>query len=440
MPRPAKSQRLNVWMNGELVGHWDLTSQGRHHFRYVQSWLDTPATRPLSLSMPLRAANLTYSDSRVNAFFDNLLPESPEIRRRMQTQFGTPSTEAFDLLTAIGRDCAGAVQLLAPEVEPKNIKRIESERLSERDIEEFLRQTVTGTTLGQHGDIPFRISLAGVQEKTALLWHNGRWHRPVGTTPSTHIFKLPIGHATHFNVDLSSSIENEWLCAQIVRAYGLPIADCEMATFGKQRVLIVERFDRRLASNGKWWLRLPQEDMCQATGTSPGKKYESEGGPGILEIMSLLLGAADPLEDRRTFFKSQIVFWTLCAIDGHAKNFSIAIKPRGEYSLTPLYDVISAYPVIGGSKGKIPEQEVRMAMALHGKDRHYHWAKILRRHWIDTARACDFSEFVESLIGEVVSQTPSVIQKVSKLLPAKFPAAVADPILKGLERGAKRLT
>jgi serine/threonine-protein kinase HipA len=375
----------------------------------------------------------------VSAFFDNLLPESAEIRRRMQTEFGTPSTEAFDLLTAIGRDCAGAVQLLAPDAEPKNIKRIEGKPLSDGGIEDLLRQTVTGTTLGQRGDTPFRISLAGVQEKTALLWHNGRWHLPLGATPSTHIFKLPIGQATHFNVDLSTSIENEWLCAQIVRAYGLSIAHCEMATFKKQRVLIVERFDRRLASNGKWWLRLPQEDMCQATGTPPGKKYEPEGGPGIVEIMSLLLGAAEPLEDRRAFFKSQIVFWVLCAIDGHAKNFSIAIKPHGEYSLAPLYDVISAYPVIGGSKGKIPEQKVRVAMALHGKNRHYRWANILPRHWFDTARACDFSPFVESLIDEVVKQTPNVIQKVSKSLPAKFPAAVADPIFKGLERSAKRL-
>ncbi|MFL6712506.1 MAG: type II toxin-antitoxin system HipA family toxin [Sulfurifustis sp.] len=427
-------------MNGELVGHWDIASRGRHEFRYAPSWLDAPATRPLSLSMPLQASSLRHSDDRVNAFFDNLLPESPEIRRRLQARFGTPSTNAFDLLAEIGRDCVGAVQLLPPDDEPKNLKRIEGKPLREKDVEQFLRRTVAMPTLGQQDDTPFRISLAGVQEKTALLWHNGRWHLPLGATPSTHIFKLPIGHATHFNVDLSASIENEWLCAQIVRAYGLRIAQCEMATFGDQRVLIVERFDRRLASNGRWWLRLPQEDMCQATGTPPGQKYESDGGPGIREIMSLLLGAGDSLADRRIFFKAQIVFWALCAIDGHAKNFSIAIKPRGEYSLTPLYDVISAYPVVGRSKRQIPEQRVKMAMALRGKNRRYHWATILRRHWFDTARACDFSEFVEPLIGEIVDLTPKVIEKVSKLLTPKFPAAVADPILNGLERAVKRLT
>lgn len=426
-------------MNGELVGHWGITSRGRHEFRYAQSWLDTPTTRPLSLSMPLQAANLHYADNRVVAFFDNLLPENPEILRRIQARFGTSSTDAFDLLTEIGRDCIGAVQLLPPDTVPKNIRRIESEPLREDDIEQLLQHTVAAPTLGQQDDPPFRISLAGTQEKTALLWHNGRWHRPLGATPSTHIFKLPIGQVSKFNVDLSTSIENEWLCAQIIRAYGLPIAGCEMATFGDERVLIVERFDRRLASNRKWWLRLPQEDMCQATGTLPGQKYEADGGPGMRGIMSLLLGARDPFQDRRIFFKTQVLFWALCAIDGHAKNFSIAIGAGGEYSLTPLYDVISAYPVVGRAKKQIPPEKLRMAMAVHGKNRHYHWAKILRRHWFDTARSCDFAEFADPLVAEIIEQTPIVIRTVPKLLPPRFPAAVATSILSGLEQAVRRL-
>ena len=170
-----------------------------------------------------------------------------------------------------------------------------------------------------------------------------------------------------------------------------------------------------------------------------GQKYESDGGPGIREIMSLLLGATDPLQDRRTFFKAQIVFWALCAIDGHAKNFSVAIEAGSRYSLTPLYDVISAYPVVGRAKKQIPREKLRMAMAVRGKNRHYHWAKISRRHWLDTARACDFSEFVGPVIDEIVDQTPIVIRNVSKSLPARFPDAVANPILKGLQRAAKEL-
>lgn len=439
MARPAKSQQLNVWMNGELVGRWHVTAKGRHTFRYVQTWLDAEAARPLSLSMPLRPANLQYADDRVSAFFDNLLPDSRDIRRRIQARFHTSSTNAFDLLAQIGRDCTGAVQLLPPDAEPKNLQRIEGRPLSDGEVARLLRTTVSAPALGQQEDPLFRISLAGTQEKTALLRHRNRWHLPLGATPSTHIFKLPLGKVSNFNVDLSTSVENEWLCAQIIRAYGVPMANCEIANFAGQPVLIVERFDRRLAGNGKWWLRLPQEDMCQATGTPPDKKYEADGGPGIRDIMSLLLGARDPLADRRLFFKAQILFWILCAPDGHAKNFSVAIGARGEFSLTPLYDVISAYPVLGRRKNQMPSDKLKMAMAARGKHRHYHWSKILRRHWVETARTCDFSDFIDPVIAEIVDGTPRVIQNVSKSLPPRFPAAVADAILGGLERAAKQL-
>lgn len=439
MPRPAKRRRLNVWMNGELVGHWDVVAGGRHEFRYARSWLDATATRPLSLSLPLQPADLPYTGERVVTFFDNLLPDNPDIRRRIQARFGTSSSQVFDLLTEIGRDCIGAVQLLPADTKPQHLQRIEGERLTDSEIERLLHRTVAPLTLGQAEDTLFRISLAGMQEKTALLRHNGRWHRPLNATPSTHIFKLPLGQATNLNVDLGTSIENEWLCAQIIRAYGLPIADCEIATFGEQRVLIVERFDRRLASNGKWWLRLPQEDMCQATATPSAQKYEADGGPGAREVMTLLLGARDPLGDRRKFFKALLLFWALAATDGHAKNFSLAIGAGGEYALTPLYDVISAYPALGHGKNKIVPEKLRMSMAVHGRTRHYHWAQMLRRHWIDTARACNFGEFIEPLIAEIVEQTPDVIEQVSQRLPRDFPTSVATPILRGLTKAVRQL-
>ena len=439
MPRLARSQRLNVWMNGELVGHWDVAANGRQEFSYAQPWLDAPMARPLSLSLPLQPANLAFTGPRVTAFFDNLLPDNAEIRRRIQMRFGTSTSEAFDLLAEIGRDCVGAVQLLPADIEPKNIRRIEGERLTDREIAQLLQRTVAAPTLGQAEDDLFRISLAGMQKKTALLRHNGRWYRPLRATPSTHIFKLPLGRVTNVNVDLSASVENEWLCAQIIRGYGLPIANCEMATFGDQRVLIVERFDRRLASNGKWWLRLPQEDMCQATATPPTRKYQADGGPGARDVMTLLLGARDPLPDRRQFFKALILFWALAATDGHAKNFSLAIGAAGEYALTPLYDVISAYPVMGRGKNKIAPEKLRMSMAVHGRTRHYLWSKMLRRHWIDTARACNFGEFIEPLLAEIVQQTPAAIEQVSRRLPDDFPASVATPILRGLDKAVRQL-
>ena len=82
-------------------------------------------------------------------------------------------------------------------------------------------------------------------------------------------------------------------------------------------------------------------------GTPAGAKYESDGGPGIETIMGILANSADAARDRMNFFVTQLVFWVLAAIDGHAKNFSIAHLPGNTYRSTPLYDVLSAHPIIG---------------------------------------------------------------------------------------------
>lgn len=439
MPRPTKVRRLNVWMNGELVGQWTLGPRGMHEFRYAGGWPSSPAARPVSLSMPLQPPDSPYRDDRVEAFFDNLLPDSAEIRRRIQTRFGTRSSAAFDLLTEIGRDCVGAIQLLAPDTEPESLYCIEGDALSDEQVAQALRATVSPTPLGQRDNDAFRISIAGAQEKTAFLRHDGRWHRPRGATPSTHIFKLPLGLIGVQQLDLTTSIENEWLCMQLLRAYDIPAAHCEMARFEDQRVLVVERFDRRLARSRSWWLRLPQEDMCQATATPPGHKYEADGGPGIRDIMSLLLGAREARADRRTFFKAQVLFWMLAAIDGHAKNFSVFIEAGGRFCLTPLYDVLSAYPVMGRRANRLPPQDVRMAMAVSGKNRHYRWSEIMPRHWLATAKTSDFEPEAAPILAQLVERTPAALGLVADAIPSSFPAAVSEPILEGVATAARRL-
>lgn len=440
MPRPSKVRRLAVWMNGEFVGNWTIDAQGQHEFRYEQTWIEAEDARPISLSMPLQPPDTPYRGLMVESFFDNLLPDSVEIRRRVQTRFGARSTSAFDLLFEVGRDCVGAVQLLPPDHPPENLRQIDGEPLDEDGVAEELRAATSSTALGQREGDAFRISIAGAQEKSALLWHLDQWHRPTGTTPTTHIFKLPLGRVGNMQADLSTSVENEWLCLQIVRAFGLPAAACQIADFSDQHVLVVERFDRRLAKGKKWWIRLPQEDMCQATGTPATIRYESDGGPGFSDISALLLGSRNAVADRRTFFKSQVLYWMLCATDGHAKNFSVFIEAYGRFSLTPLYDVISAYPILGSGRNQLAPQKAKMAMAVQGKNRHYKWLEIQPRHWLSTARQAGLETTANEDILHLIDQTPVVADTVSASLPKGFPEHVSGPILDGLLSSAKRLT
>ena len=153
-------------------------------------------------------------------------------------------------------------------------------------------------------------------------------------------------------------------------------------------MLVVPRFDRQPSSDGTWLLRLPQEDLAQVCGIGPDAKYEADGGPGIAEILARLAGSAQAAADRHDFFRTQVLFWMLAAIDGHAKNFSVFIEPRGHFRLTPRYDVLSAYPVLGHGKGKLAPEKVKMAMAVRGTNRHYKWREIRRPHFERTATAC----------------------------------------------------
>ncbi|WP_408889019.1 type II toxin-antitoxin system HipA family toxin [Myxococcus faecalis] len=434
MARPSKTRALDVWMNGECVGRWTV-EQGEHRFDYLDDWSQSPNARPLSLSMPLRPAGEPYRTKVVQPFFDNLLPDSDEIRRRMMSRFGVSSTSSFDLLEEVGRDCVGAVQLLRPDASPPDVRLIQGRPINEAEVGQILARVRT-PTMGAQDDDDFRISLAGAQEKTALLWHDNKWWVPEGTTPTTHIFKLPMASLDSSGIDLSASVENEWLCAQLLRHYGLPCAPCEIKTFAGQRVLVVERFDRRLARDSSWIMRLPQEDFCQVTGTPPGKKYEQHGGPGIREILKVLLGSSTALEDRDEFLRTQFLFWLLCAIDGHAKNFSVFIEAEGRFRLTPRYDVLSAYPLLGRKQNQLSPHKVKMAMAVFGTNRHYKWKEIRMTHWLDTARQCGLGTSARQLFAETLERTPRVIDEVLTSLPRDFPSDVSEPILEGLRKAA----
>src|SRR3569832_680099 len=135
--------------------------------------------------------------------------------------------------------------------------------------------------------------------------------------------------------------------------------------------LVVERFDRQLHSSGRYWLRLMQEDFCQATGTPYTLKYQADGGTGLADIAAVLRGADEPSRDLETLLRSQVLFWMLAATDGHAKNFSIRLLPGGHFRLTPLYDVLSAWPVIGKRANEVPLEKVKLAMALPGERPRY---------------------------------------------------------------------
>lgn len=420
--------KLSILMNGQLVGHLIRNTSGVLTFDYDQTWLDRPQARPISLSLPLVKQH--YEGSVVYNFFDNLLPDDLQIRERIRKKYQIPTTQPFDLLATIGRDCVGAIQVITGDI-PTFKKEIKYHPLTTTELADTLKNFQNAPLGMSNNHEPFRISLAGAQAKMAFLRHNGKWCKPLGTTPTTHIFKLPIGHLDHWGIDLSDSCENEWICSQIANAFNLATAKCEVKTFKDIKVLIVERFDRKIAKDKTWLMRLPQEDMCQVLGISSDNKYQSRQGPGIKTIMDKLLASRKASEDRDNFFRAQVLFWLLAAIDGHAKNFSVFIEPTGHFSLTPLYDILSVHPLMADKR--LQRKDVQMAMALEGKNRHYKWHTAQRRHFIETAHKAYYSvEKAEQILVEMLNQVDDVITKVSRQLPSNFPKNISQPIFDGM--------
>lgn len=423
---------LDVYLNARLVGRLHRSTGGAMEFRYDENWLSWEGALPVSLSLPLREER--YSGDAVITVLDNLLPDDEAVRRRVAERVRAESHSVYDLLSKIGRDCVGALQFLPQGHEPDPADAVEGRRISDDEIARRIR-SLAMTPLGLDEEEAFRISIAGMQEKTAFLHWRGEWHLPHGTTATTHIMKPQIG-VLPSGVDLTQSVENEHLCLRLTAAFGLPGARTEIMDFDGVRVLAVERFDRRW-DQGHRLLRLPQEDCCQALSVPSSLKYDSDGGPGMSDLLNLLQGSDTPSVDRRLFLKSQIVFWLLGATDGHAKNFSVFLRPGSRFSLTPLYDVMSAQPAVDA--GKIRKNQYKFALAV-GDNRHYVMNTILPRHFMQTAENSGVKgTVVEEVCAEVAESAEYAIAEALGSLPADFPEPLVDSIIQGVRARLKRL-
>lgn len=424
MARRKAHAPLNVFINNRLVGRLRKEASGAVRFQYDQTWLDWGPAFAISLSLPMRET--AYSGEAVVAVFDNLLPDSPNVRRRVAERMGAQGADYFSLLAAIGRDCVGAMQFLPDDLPADVEPYVQGEPVSDDEIEAILASLATAP-LGMDKEQEFRISIAGAQEKTALLRLEGQWMRPIGTTPTTHLLKPQLGEIpTAFGpIDMAASVDNEHYCLKLLAAFGLDVADTEIVTFGTRRVLVVKRFDRRWR-NAERLLRLPQEDCCQAMGIPSAQKYQNNGGPGMADILTLLQRSDEPQKDQVDYFKSQILFWLIGATDGHGKNFSVFLKPQGRYSLTPFYDVLSAQPAF--DKRQIPNNTYKLAMSV-GKSRHTRILEVVGRHFVQSGKQAGLGPTLMSkAIADILERAKDAPDKALSLMPGDFAQEVHDSI------------
>ena len=428
MGRKRQGRVLNVYVGASKVGQYSRTSGGATSFLYDPKWLSSERAFPISLSMPL--SDRLWSGEIVSGYFDGLLPDDRTVREKIAAHEHADSAGIFDLLAVIGRDCVGALRFVPEGLGPGDPTEMKYRLVNDDEIATRIA-SLTANPLGIYADDDFRISIAGAQEKTAFLQINSQWQLPLGSTPTSHIFK-PAMKDGPAGADFSDTPWNEWLCLTLCRALGLEAANAEVLIFNGEPVIVVERFDRTWQDGVLY--RLPQEDICQALGVPPMRKYESDGGAGIIEVLAFLNGAIAPYEDRLAFMKAQIVFWLLAAIDGHAKNFSIFLTPGG-YRLTPLYDVMSAAPY-----PEFPVQKIKLAMAIGNKG-YYRLNQIQLRHFYQTGQKAGLrAQDMDSIFSDLAAQMDDAIAEATALAAdAGMPELTSGPIFDGVSKRAAML-
>jgi serine/threonine-protein kinase HipA len=410
---------LVVVLDDTVAGTLTRLPGGRLRFDYRDEYRESRDATPLSLSMPTQVRS--HPDRVVTPWLWGLLPDNEAVLARWARDFHASASSPFSMLaTPIGHDCAGAVRFAAPDAVDEVIGRPgDVTWLTDEDVADRLRELREDATAWLGREFTGQFSLAGAQAKTALLYDDGRWGVPSGSTATSHILKPAVAGLDDHDL-------NEHLCLDAARRAGLVVARTRVARFGEESAIVVDRYDRRLL-DGRL-VRIHQEDICQALSVPPSRKYQNEGGPGPRDVARLFREAMPSrLADEALlrFLDALAWNWLIAGTDAHAKNYSLLLA-GGQVRLAPLYDVASALPY--GTH----EKALRFAMKIGGDYRVFPyrntWPVAARDLGIDPELALERVEELAASAADAFAEaasTPEVVA-LKRPLPARLVDLVAD--------------
>jgi serine/threonine-protein kinase HipA len=246
--------------------------------------------------------------------------------------------------------------------------------------------------------------------------------------PTNRILKPP-------TLGLDDLAYNEHFCLLLARELGMSAAVTRVQHFGDEVAIVVERYDREEIDGT--WVRVHQEDLCQAFGIQPTKKYEVDGGPTVTAIYEILREySTTPDEDCQRFFDAIALNWLLAATDAHGKNYSVLHAVGPQLRLAPLYDVITIlpYPQLNYDKS-------RLAMSIGGERQ---ISAIGAAHWSRLARSLGLdSEYSIDRVRQLATRIPTAVDALNKQahpsdymkgLVARLGDAVTQHVRRCLER------
>ncbi len=395
------TRHLVLWFEQRSVGDFRQLADGRQEFQYHETWCDAIDGFAISLALPRRRE--PFGNRETRAFFGGLLPDD-EVRKRLARHLQVSWHNEFALLAEVGRECAGALALWPPELRPTVPGRQPPQPIDDVALARLLRDLPQRPLLAG-GEL--RLSLAGAQDKIAVVVHGGAIALPPVGMPSTHILKVPIAN-------FAATVANEFFSMQLAAAAGLVTPPTSMRIVDGMPILLVERFDRVRTPDGIVQRR-HQEDFCQALGVPPELKYQAEGGPGLPAIFELLTAHSTRAAlDRLALLQMVFFHFLLGNADAHAKNFSLLLGVD-HVRLAPVYDAMCTlvYPSLSS----------RLAMKI---DKHFEFDEITVEHWEAFARTVGLAPgMVRRRLEELAATLPDLARSVA----ARHPEIADEPIV-----------
>ncbi len=381
---------LNVWNDQRLVGYLWRNTQGLIGFRYEEEWL-AQGGFAVSHTLPVRHEDFAPAEGFAHRFFANLLPEGG-VRDQIARNLKIANTD-FDLLRAIGGECAGALSLLQAEHQPST--EHEYHKLSDNDLAILVARRGQVYTWTTH-ERP-RLSLAGAQNKCPILVKEDTCWLPRKESPSSHILKFEFPHYRHLPA-------YETFTTELARAIDLPVVDIQLLSTADRHYALVKRYDRHNLESGRIG-RLHQEDFCQALGFGHERKYQEDGGPAFADCYRLVRDiSTDPANDLQHLLRWQIFNVLAGNSDGHAKNLSLLYQANGEIRLAPFYDLVCTRAV--------KHIDYHLAFSVGGERNP---GLVSRKHWDALAQQCGVHpRFLQKQVQEVATRLLEKLQPTAE--------------------------
>lgn len=379
---------LNLWHEQRLVGQLWRNTTGAIGFRYDPEWV-TGGGFAVSRSLPLAVRVFAPEDGTAQRWFANLLPEGA-VREHIVRDLKLPNTD-FDLLRAIGGECAGALSILLVDRQPSGQRQYRP--LTEKDLADLAARRGQIYAVWPADERP-RLSLAGAQDKCPVLVRDDQYFLPQGEAPSSHILKFELADYRHLPA-------YETFTTQLAAAIDLPVVDITLRSIGKTRYAQIMRYDRLWNERGEV-RRLHQEDFCQALGYGHEKKYQEHGGPSFAQCYRLVQEASsEPAIDVQRLLRWQIFNVLAGNSDGHAKNLSLLHLTndagRPQTRLAPFYDLVCTRA--------IERIDTHLAFDVGGERNP---SVITPAHWESLAKQCDVRP---QFLGNLVRETADALQE-----------------------------